>query len=57
MVKKPVPSKSDLLVSSASVAKKQSISKVLDISADIPLRDNSSIDILEILKTAVRDFN
>ena len=57
MVKKPVPSKSDLLVSSASVAKKQSISKVLDISADIPLRSDGSIDILEILKTAVCNFD
>ena len=57
MVKKPVPPKLDLSVSSAPVAKKQSISKVLDISADIPLRSDRSIDILEILKTAVRDFD
>jgi len=57
VVKKPVPPKLELLVSSAPVAKKRSISKVLDVSADIPLRDDSSIDILEILKTTVRDFN
>ena len=57
MVKKPVPPKSDLLVSPAPVAKKWSISKVLDVSADILLRDDSSIDILEILKTAIHDFN
>ena len=57
VVKKLVPSKSDLLVSPAPVTKKWSISKVLDIFADIPLRDDSSIDILEILKTAVRDFD
>ncbi len=57
MVKKPVPPKSDSLVSSAPVAKKRSISKVLDVSADIPLRSDGSIDILEILKTAVRDFD
>ena len=57
MVKKPVPSTSDSLVSSAPVAKKRSISKVLDVSADIPLRGDGSIDILEILKTAVRDFD
>jgi len=57
VVKKPVPPKSDLLVSSAPVAKKRSISKVLDVSADIPLRSDGSIDILEILKTAVRDFD
>ena len=57
MVKKLVPPKSDLLVSSAPVAKKRSISKVLDVSADIPLRGDGSIDILEILKTAVRDFD
>ncbi|RIA86467.1 hypothetical protein C1645_829231 [Glomus cerebriforme] len=31
--------------------------KVLDVPADIPLRDNKSIDILEILKTAVHDFD
>ena len=57
MVKKLIPPKSDLLVSSAPVAKKRSISKVLDVSADISLRSNGSIDILEILKTAVRDFD
>ena len=57
MVKKPVSSKSDSLVSFAPVAKKRSISKVLDVSADIPLRGDGSIDILEILKTAVRDFD
>ncbi|CAG8578482.1 2256_t:CDS:2 [Diversispora eburnea] len=57
VVKKPVPSKSDSLVLSAPIAKKRSISKVLYVSADIPLRDDSSIDILEILKTAVRDFD
>ena len=57
MVKKPVPLKSDLLVSPAPVAKKQSISKVLDIFADISLQNDSSIDILKILKTAVSDFN
>ena len=57
MVKKPVPLKSDSLVSSAPVAKKRSISKVLDVSANIPLRSDGSIDILEILKIAVRDFD
>ena len=57
MVKKQVPPKSDSLVSFAPVAKKRSISKVLDVSADIPLRDDGSIDILEILKTAVCDFD
>jgi len=50
-----------LLVSSAPVAKKRSIGKVLDIPVelpvDIPLRNDSSIDVLDILKTAVRDFN
>ena len=29
----------------------------MDVSADILLRDDKSIDILEILKTAVRDFD
>src|SRR5204862_6860275 len=40
VVKKLVPPKSDSLVSSAPVAKKRSISKVLDVSADIPLRSD-----------------
>jgi len=57
VVKKPVSQKSDSSVFSAPIAKKWSISKVLDISADIPLQNNGSIDILEILKTAVRDFD
>ena len=29
----------------------------MDVPADVPLRDDKSIDILEILKTAVRDFD
>jgi hypothetical protein len=57
MIEKPAPPKSDLLVSSAPVAKKRSISKVLDAPADIPFRDDGSVDILEILKTAVCDFD
>ena len=57
MVKKPVSQKSDSLVFSAPVTKKQNISKVLNVSADIPLHDNGSIDILEILKIAVRNFD
>ena len=57
MVKKPVSQKSDLSVFSAPVAKKRSISKVLNVSADILLHGDGSIDILEILKTAVRDFD
>ncbi|GBB97673.1 hypothetical protein RclHR1_30330002 [Rhizophagus clarus] len=57
IIEKPVSSKSDSLVSSTPIAKKRSISKVLDASADIPLRDDKSIDILKILKTAVRDFD
>ncbi|GES96037.1 P-loop containing nucleoside triphosphate hydrolase protein [Rhizophagus clarus] len=57
IIEKPVSSKSDSLVSSIPIAKKRSISKVLNASADIPLRDDKSIDILEILKTAVRDFD
>jgi hypothetical protein len=61
MIEKSVPLKSDLLVSSAPVAKKRSIGKVLDIPVDlpvdIPLRNNGSIDVLNILKTAVRDFD
>ncbi|GES84662.1 P-loop containing nucleoside triphosphate hydrolase protein [Rhizophagus clarus] len=54
IIEKSVLLKSD---SSAPVAKKRSISKVLDVPADVPLRDDKSIDILEILKTAVRDFD
>ncbi|GBB85531.1 hypothetical protein RclHR1_12020001, partial [Rhizophagus clarus] len=57
IIEKPVSSKSDSLVSSTPVAKKRSISKVLDASADIPLRSDGNIDILEILKIAVRDFD
>ncbi|GBC01146.1 hypothetical protein RclHR1_40840001, partial [Rhizophagus clarus] len=49
IIEKSVPLKSD---SSAPVAKKRSISKVLDVPADVPLRNDKSIDILEILKTA-----
>ncbi|RHZ81274.1 hypothetical protein Glove_122g114 [Diversispora epigaea] len=57
VIERPVPSKSDSLVLSAPVAKKRSIDKVLDISVDIPLRNDRSIDILEILKIAVHDFD
>ena len=57
MVKKSVSQKSDSLVFFTPVVKKWSISKVLNVSADIPLRDDGSIDILEILKTAVCDFD
>src|SRR5437764_2915004 len=61
MIEKPALSKSDLLVSSAPVTKKRSIGKVLDIPVDlpvdIPLRNNGSIDVLDILKTAVHDFD
>ena len=57
IIEKPASSKSDSLVSSAPVAKKRSISKVLDAPADIPFRNDGSVDILEILKTAVRDFD
>ncbi|RGB26088.1 hypothetical protein C1646_675071 [Rhizophagus diaphanus] len=49
IIKKSAPPKLD---SSAPVAKKRSISKVLDAPADVPLRNDKSIDILEILKTA-----
>src|SRR5262249_18588459 len=54
---KPASSKSDSLVFSAPVAKKRSISKVLDVSTDIPFQNDESVDILEILKTAVCDFD
>src|SRR3954454_2654597 len=57
MIEKLAPPKSDSSVFSAPVAKKRSISKVLDISTDIPFRNDGSVDILEILKTAVRDFD
>jgi len=57
VVKKLIPSKSDSLVSSAPVAKKWNISKVLDVSADISLWSDGSINILEILKTVIRDFD
>ncbi|RIA85356.1 hypothetical protein C1645_879355 [Glomus cerebriforme] len=57
VIKKLVFSKSNSLVSSTPVAKKRSISKVLDVSANIPLRSNRSINILKILKTAVHDFD
>ena len=57
IIEKPASSKSDSFVSSAPVAKKRSISKVLDAPADIPFRNDGSVDILEILKTAVRDFD
>src|SRR4051794_819622 len=57
MIEKPAPLKSDSSVFSAPVAKKRSIGKVLDISTDIPFRNDGSVDILEILKTAVRDFD
>src|SRR3954454_8893883 len=57
MIEKLAPPKSDSSVFSAPVTKKRSISKVLDISTDIPFRNNGNIDILEILKTAVRDFD
>ena len=50
-----------MLVSSAPVAKKQSIGKVLNISVklpvDIPLWNDGSIDVLDILKTTVHDFD
>ena len=61
MIEKLALPKSDLLVSSAPVTKKRSIGKVLDIPVDlpvdIPLRNNGSIDVLDILKTAVCDFD
>ena len=48
----------DSLVLSAPVArKKRSIGNVMIISVDIPLRNNGSIDILEVLKVAVREFD
>ncbi|CAG8650478.1 20555_t:CDS:2, partial [Cetraspora pellucida] len=57
IIEKPAFSKSDSFISSIPVAKKRSISKVLDASADIPFQNDGSVDILEILKTAVRDFD
>src|SRR4051794_2645817 len=57
MIEKSALSKSDSSVFSAPVTKKRSIGKLLDISTDIPFRNDGSVDILEILKTAVRDFD
>ncbi|CAG8628677.1 4069_t:CDS:2, partial [Funneliformis caledonium] len=57
IIAKPAFSKLDSLVSSTPFAKKRSISKILDVFADILLRDDSSINILKILKTAVCDFD
>ncbi|GBB92828.1 hypothetical protein RclHR1_20610004 [Rhizophagus clarus] len=54
IIKKPALPKPD---SSTPVTKKRNISKVLDVPVNVPLQDNKSIDILEILKTAVCDFD
>lgn len=54
---RPVPPKSDTLILPAPVAKKRNIGKVLDIPVDIPLQNNGSLDILEVLKIAVCDFD
>ena len=61
MAEKPVPPKSDSLIRAAPIAKKWSIGKVLNISVefsvDIPLWDDGFIDVLNILKVAIRDFD
>ena len=54
---RPVLSLKDTSILSAPVSKKRSIGKVLDILIDIPLQNNGSLDILEVLKIAVRDFD
>ena len=54
---RPVLSLKDTSILSAPISKKRSIGKVLDIPIDIPLQNNESLDILEVLKIAVRDFD
>ncbi|CAG8815095.1 24461_t:CDS:2, partial [Cetraspora pellucida] len=45
------------LPSSPISGKKRSIGNIMDISANVPLRKNGFIDILEVLKVVVREFD
>ncbi|RIB17010.1 hypothetical protein C2G38_2038091 [Gigaspora rosea] len=61
MARKPladISNQQEVLLPSAPIAgKKRSIGNIMDISIDVPLRKNGSINILEVLKVVVHEFD